>query len=266
MGHVPEVHDPADPQAVVVQHVVQAHVGVDHLCPQPGQRRGDPGLEPVQDPFHLGPARAVGKVGEQRAESGQVGEVPEDLVVGRGMEKAPQRPSQPGRDLPVRPDRPGGERGVGGHPAGQEGEQPRRVGAAVGPGNLDPGFARRARQGTHHRQARIHLPDVVESGVLHLHDGPVIGRVRDLEQEAPAVRRVHPEVLVPFAREGGEGGFHPEPVPEDLPGRLLAEGRRCARQRVKTLHHRPEGYPAAHGPATAAAAGLGGGARSCAGC
>ena len=57
MGHVPEVHDPADPKVVAEQHVVQAHVAVDHLRAQPGQRRRDPGLEPVQNPFHLSPAR-----------------------------------------------------------------------------------------------------------------------------------------------------------------------------------------------------------------
>ena len=42
VGHVPEVHDPADPEVISEQHVVQAHVPVDHLGAQPGQRRCDP--------------------------------------------------------------------------------------------------------------------------------------------------------------------------------------------------------------------------------
>ena len=202
MGHVPEVHDPADPKVVAEQHVVQAHVAVDHLRAQPGQRRLDPGLEPVQNPFHLSPARAVGDMGEQRPELGQVGDIPQDLVVGRGVEKAAQRPPQPGRDLPMGPDRLGGERRVRGHLPGQEREKPRRVGPAVGPRHLDPGFPRRGRQGTHHRQARIHPLDVAQSGGLHRQDGPAIRRIRDLEQEALPAGGVHPEVLVPFARQG----------------------------------------------------------------
>jgi hypothetical protein len=118
VGHVAEVHDPADPQVVVEQHVVQAHVAVDHLGPQGRQHRLGPGLEPVQHPFHLSPARGVGDMVEQHPELGRVGEVPEDLVVGRGVEEAAQRPPQPGCGLPEGPDRPGGEHRVGGHPPG----------------------------------------------------------------------------------------------------------------------------------------------------
>ncbi len=250
MGHVPEVHDPADPTVVVEQHVVQAHVAVDHLCAQPGQRRRDPGLEPVQNPFHLSPALAVGDIGEQRAELGQAGDIPQDLVVGRGVEKATQRPPQPGRDLPMGPDRIAGERRVRGHLPGQEREKPSGVGPAVGPRHLDPRFPRRGRQGTHHRQAGIHPLDVAESGGLHRQDWPVIYRIRDLEQEALGAPRIHPEVLVPFAREGLDGRrFDAEAFPQDLPGCLLAEGRRRALQGVRALHHRPEGYLAAHRPA-----------------
>ena len=64
MGHIPEVHDPADPKVIAEQHVVQAHIAVDYLRAKPGQRRRDPGLEPVQDQFHLNPAVAVGDMGE----------------------------------------------------------------------------------------------------------------------------------------------------------------------------------------------------------
>ena len=246
MGHIPEVHDPADPKVVAEQHVVQAHIAVDHLRAKPGQRRRDPGLEPVQNQFHLNPAVAVGDMGEQRAELGHAGDIPQDLVVGRGVEKAAQRPPQPGRDLPMGPDRLSGERRVRGYLPGQEREQPGRVGPAVGPRHLDPGFPRPGRQGTHHRQARIHSLDVAQSGGLHRQDGPAIGRIRDLEQEALPGGRVHPEVLVPFAREGLEGRrFDAEAFPQDLPGCLLAEGRRRALQGVRALHHRPEGYLAA---------------------
>src|SRR2546422_294735 len=120
------------------------------------------------------------------------------------------------------------------------------------PGHLAPASPRPGRQGTHHRQARIHSLDVAESGGLHRQDGPVIRRIRDLEQEALPGGRVHPEVLVPFAREGLEGRrLNAEAFPQDLPGCLLAEGRRRALQGVRALHHRPEGYLAAHRPATA---------------
>ena len=204
VGHVAEVHDPADPQIVVEQHVVQAHVAVDHLGAQARQHRLDPGLEPVQHPLHLSPARGVGDVAEQRPELGRVGEVPQDLVVGRGMEEPPQRPPQPGRGLPDGPDRLGGERRVRGHPPGQEREQPHRVVPAVGPAHLGPGLPHRVRQDPHHRQARVHPLDVAERGGLHLHDGQAVRRVGDLEQEAPPVGGVHPEVLVAFARERGE--------------------------------------------------------------
>jgi hypothetical protein len=68
---------------------------------------------------------------------------------------------------------------------------------------------------------------VAQSGGLHRQDGPVIRRIRDLEQEAPPGGRVHPEVLVTFAREGLEGRrFDAEAFPQDLPGCLLAERRR----------------------------------------
>ena len=252
MGHIAEVHDPAGPKVIAEQHVVQAHIAVDHLRAKPGQRRRDPGLEPVQNQFHLNPAVAVGDLGEQRPELGQAGDIPQDLVVGGGVEKAAQRPPQTGRDLPMGPDRLSGERRVRHYLPGQECEKPSRVGPAVGPRHLDPGFPRRGRQGTHHRQARIHPLDVAESGGLHRQDGPVIRRIRDLEQEALPGGRVHPEVLVPFAREGLEGRrFDAEAFPQDLPGCLLAEGRRRALQRVRALHHRPEGYLAADWPATA---------------
>ena len=39
---------------------------MDHLRAKPGQRRRDPGLEPVQNQFHLNLAVAVGDMGEQR--------------------------------------------------------------------------------------------------------------------------------------------------------------------------------------------------------
>ena len=96
--------------------------------------------------------------------------------------------------------------------------------------------------------ARIHPLDMAESGGLHGQDGLVIRRIRDLEQEALPGGRVHPEVLVPFAREGLERRrLNAEAFPQDLPGCLLAEGRRRALQGVRALHHRPEGYLAAHG-------------------
>ena len=107
MGHIPEVHDPADPKVIAEQHVVQAHVAVDHLRAKPGQHRRDPGLEPVKHRFHLSPPAAVGDMGEQRPEPGQAGDIPQDLVVGRGVEKAAKRPSKTGRDLPMGPDRRG---------------------------------------------------------------------------------------------------------------------------------------------------------------
>jgi len=65
---------------------------VDHLGAQAGQRRGDPGFEPVQGPFDLSPARKVGKVGEQRTELECLLEVPEDLVVGRRVKPRSARP------------------------------------------------------------------------------------------------------------------------------------------------------------------------------
>ena len=34
MRHIPEVHDPADPQIIAEQHVVQAHVAMDYLGAQ----------------------------------------------------------------------------------------------------------------------------------------------------------------------------------------------------------------------------------------
>ena len=83
-------------------------------------------------------------MGEQRPELGHAGDIPQDLVVGRGVEKATQRPPQPGRDLPMGPDRLSGERRVRGYLPGQEREQPSRVGPAVGPRHLDPGFPRPA--------------------------------------------------------------------------------------------------------------------------
>ena len=154
MGHIPEVHDPADPKVIAEQHVVQAHIAVDHLRAKPGQRRRDPGLEPVQNRFHLNPAVVAADMGEQRPQLGQAGDIPQDLVVGRGVEKATQRPSQPGRDLPMGPDRLSGERRVRGYLPGQEREKPGRVGPAVGPRHLDPGFPRR-RQGSITGRARI---------------------------------------------------------------------------------------------------------------
>src|SRR5260370_39878543 len=89
-------------------------------------------------------------------------------------------------------------------------------------------------------------------GVMPHQDGSVTLRIRDLEQEELPGSRVHPEVLVPFAREGLEGRrLNAEAFPQDLPGCLLAEGRRRALQRVRALHHSPEGYLAARRPATA---------------
>ena len=241
VGHVAEVHDPADPQIVVEQHVVQAHVAVDHLGAQGRQHRLDAGHEAVQHPLHLSPALGVGDVTDQQPELGRVGEVPQDLVVGRGMEKPPQRPPQPGRGLPDGPDRLRGERGVRGHPPGQEREQPHREVPAVGPAHLGPGLPHRVRQDPHHRQARVHPLDVAQRGGLHLHGGQAVRRVGDLEQEAPPVGGIHPEVLVTFARERGEGrGFHAEAVPEDPLDGLGVEGGRRARERVKTLGHRAE--------------------------
>jgi hypothetical protein len=125
------------------------------------------------------------------------------------------------------------------------------------PWHLGPGLSGGGRQGPHHRQAGIDPLDVVESRGLHLQDGPVVRRVRDLEQEALPAGRVHPEVLVPFAGEGPQGRrFDAEALPQDLPGGVLAEGRGRALQRVGALHHRPEGYlgaplPAARGSVTA---------------
>jgi len=69
-------------------------------------------------------------------------------------------------------------------------------------------------------------------GDLHLYDGPVVGRIRDLEQVPPPVRRVGPEVLVSFAREASKGRFQAEGVLKDLPGCLLPEGRWPAQQRI----------------------------------
>ncbi len=205
VGHVPEVHDSARPEILAEQHVVQAQVPVDDLGAQARQRRRDPGLEPIQHPLHLSPAWSLGHMGQQWAEPGQVGDIPQDLVVGSTVEEAAQGPSQAGRDLTVGADRLGGERRVRGHAPGQEGEEPRWVGPAVRPGDLDPGFPGHGRQGTHHGQAGIDLLDMAQRGGLHLQDGPVIRRVRDLEQEALPAGRARPEVLVPFGRQGLEG-------------------------------------------------------------
>ena len=205
VGHVPEVHDSARPQVLAEQHVVQAQVPVDDLGAQARQHRRDPGLEPLQHPFHLSPARSLGHMGQQRAEPGQVGDIPEDLVVGSVVEEAAQGPSQPGRDLTVGADRLGGERRVRDHAPGQEREEPRWVGPAVRPGHLGPGFPGHGGQGTHHGQAGIDLPDMAQRGGLHLQHGPVIRRVGDLEQDVLPVGRAHPEVLVPFGRQGLEG-------------------------------------------------------------
>jgi len=71
-----------------------------------------------------------------------------------------------------------------------------------------------------------------EGSDLHLYDGPVIGRIRDLEQVPPPVRCIGPEVLVSFAREASEGRFQAEGVPEEVPGRLLPEGRWPGHQRI----------------------------------
>jgi len=71
---------------------------------------------------------------------------------------------------------------------------------------------------------------------LHLYDGPVIGRVRDLEQVPPPVRHIGPEVLVSFAREASKGRFQAEGVLKDLLGRLLPEGGRPACQRIWALN------------------------------
>ena len=189
---------------------------------------------------------AIGQMGQQRAELGQVGDVPQDLVVGSRVEKATQRPPEAGRGLPMGPDRLGGERRVHGHLPGQEREQSGRVVPAVRPRHLDPGFSRHGRQGTHHGQARIHPLDVAERGRLHLQNGPVIRRIRDLEQEALPVGGAHPEVLVPLARQRPERWrFDAKAFPQDLPRCLLAEGRWRALQGVRALHHRPEGYLAA---------------------
>ena len=169
-------------------------------------------------------------------------DVPQDLVVGRGVEEAPQRPPQTGRHLPKRPDRLGGERRCRRHLPGQEREQPREVKLAIGSRHLDPGCPHRAQQGTHYRQARIHPLYVTESSGLHVYDRGAICRIRDLEQEASADPRIRFEVLVPFAREGSQGRFHPEAVSEDLPGCFQCQGRRRGLERVKALHHRAEGY------------------------
>jgi len=88
----------------------------------------------------------------------------------------------------------------------------------------------------HYRQARIYLPNMAKGSDLHLYDGPVIGRIRDLEQVPPPVRCIGPEVLVSFAREAGQGRLQTEGVLKDLPGRLFPEGRRPARQRIWALH------------------------------
>src|SRR5262249_18412786 len=69
----------------------------------------------------------------------------------------------------------------------------------------------------------------------------------DLEQEALPVGGVHAEVLVPLPRQGGERPGQAEADVQDLPGGLVAEGGRHARQRiacqrVQALRHRPEEY------------------------
>ena len=230
---------------------------MDHLGPQPGQHRGHLGLEPVKDPFHLGPAHGVGDVAEQRAQLGQPGDVPEDLVVGRGVEEAPQRAAQPGGGLPDGPDRRGAERRRRHGLTGQEREQPHRVGPAVRPGHLRPRVPGGAGDHPHHRQARVDLLDVAQGGRLHVQDRPGVRRVGDLEKETLPAGGVHPEVLVPLACQRGEGARDAEGLAEDLPGRLVAErgrrarqriagqritGRRVARQRAQALHHRPEEY------------------------
>ena len=59
---------------------------------------------------------------------------------------------------------------------------------------------------------------------------------------------VHPEVLVPFGREGSNRArFHTEALPQDQPDRFVAEVRRRALQRVRTLCHKPERYLAPPG-------------------
>ena len=45
MGHVPEVDDAGYLEILPEQQIVQAQVGVDHLGPQAGKHRGDPGLD-----------------------------------------------------------------------------------------------------------------------------------------------------------------------------------------------------------------------------
>jgi hypothetical protein len=257
VGHVPEVDDAADLEVLAEQQVVQAEVGVDHLGPQPGQHRGYLGLEPVQDACHLRPASGVGDMAEQWAQRGQAGDVPEDPVVRRGVEEAPQRPAQAGRGLPDGPDRPGAERCRGHGAPGQEREQPHRVCPAIRPGHLGPGVPRGGRDHPHHRQPRIHLLDVAQGGRLHVQNRPRVRRIGDLEKEPLPGGGVHPEVLVPLAGQGGEGARDAEGAPEELPGGLVAERGRRTRQRVarrrvtglrvahhraRALHHRPEEY------------------------
>ena len=150
---------------------------------------------------------------------------------------------------------------------GQEREQPHRVGPAVRPGHLRPRVPAGAGDRAHHRQARIDLLDVAQGGRLHVQDRPGVRRVGDLEKEPLSVGGVHPEVLVPLAGQRGEGARHAEAVAEDLPGLLVAERgrrarqrivrqritrrriprRRVARQRAQALHHRPEEYLAVPG-------------------
>jgi hypothetical protein len=115
----PKSHDPADPEVVAEQHVVQAQVAWITCARRAGSTGSTRSSNRSSTRSTWARRAASGHVAEQQPELGRVGEVPQDLVVGGGVEKAAQRPAQPGRGLPRAPGSPAVSGRVRGHRPGR---------------------------------------------------------------------------------------------------------------------------------------------------
>jgi hypothetical protein len=230
VGHVPEVHDAADPPARIHQGVVGGQVGMHDLCPQRGPDGRHDALEAIEGALHDGSSRRILDVRQEVAGAGRVLDVPEHGAHRRRVHEPTQRPPDAGRGLA-----PAHEGGIGqvarvaSAAARQDVVQPDLACAAVH-GQWDAPRAIHARAGDGQGQTGVHLRRMQDRLSLHVQGRRILGRVADLhDRQVPACGIGQHERPIPLAAQvAGSRSRHPEGRSGDL-------------ERVHVLHVRWRG-------------------------